>query len=707
MRVSGRGRATGTCGWVGAIAVAAAWAGACGGGSHVQPDAGAGAPGIDGGAPLYSLPDAAVAGLVGRWWGTLPSTAVDGGPASADGASSAEGGVLAALDVAQASDGALTVSLWYSGTAYTGDIVSAPTGGRFDVVSFGSVTVSADGSTIEVDKEADAMGPAVMVILKRSRARLVHPGAFEVTPIAFSADGHLFSYALTPDNTPWGWDSTRGKLFAMAAGVDAGYPASDVDNIAEGAVAPDGSVVIYCVRRGLEPRVPIFAFDVATGVSQILTTQGACSAGSMVFSRDASRFAFSAGPSTSATTSITVWDFASHSAIAIPDSSNAFPYRFSATGRYWLYAGGGSTPLDTANSAFMPLYVYDFESQSAQSLGMARWITVSADGHYVAFERSDPKVVVWSESTGAITEFEAMSTGYTQPTMVSPDGQKVLYTDASGSVRVLVLGSSASAVVASAVTCPGAVSTQAVGISMFSADSSTVGALGHVASQCAQGLSPEAVDIFDIASGMEQNLALPASTATGSAGILDVSSGEIVYDDVDPNFVHVWSPTLGNVSVSAGPNDGLSTLTALSYDGNRLLFALAQGLSPQPLTLWDRSAGATTLSMFSNNPIPPFIAKLDPASSVALAYDAASQGWVIAKPGSAPTAWVEGPNAHVASDSDLTYAVQGAAADQDGVFVFSFSSGSSGFLEGGTAVAASDTHVYFVAADGLCEIGMR
>jgi hypothetical protein len=386
----------------------------------------------------------------------------------------------------------------------------------------------------------------------------------------------------------------------------------------------------------------------------------------------------------------------------MPNGTNAFPYWFSGNGRYFLYAPDAMTAPPAPNE---PLYVYDFQAQSSESLGMARFVTPSGDGHFVAYQAADGKVAVWSDATGAATEFEAMANAYGSQLTLSPDGQKVLFIDTNQDVHVLVLGASASAIVARAVTCPGQTLVQQVGEAIFSADSSTVGALANVASPCNGAISPQAVHIFDIASSTDQSLTLPVGTESASGGMLAVSASSFVYDDVDsPNVVHVWSPTLGNVSIPADPSGGLTTYAVLSDDGNRLAFALDEAAGMQPMTLWDRTLGVQVLSMFVNGTNTPFTAKLNPHSGVALGYDAVSQGWVISKPGAAPTVWMHGANAHVASASDTTYAMSGTLDGQSGVFAFTFASGATSYLEGGQALTASDTHVYFIAADGLCEI---
>jgi hypothetical protein len=65
---------------------------------------------------------------------------------------------------------------------------------------------------------------------------------------------------------------------------------------------------------------------------------------------------------------------------------------------------------------------------------------------------------------------------------------------------------------------------------------------------------------------------------------------------------------------------------------------------------------------------------------------------------------VSSPEVHGTSASGKTFAVEGTSGDEQGVFAIAFPSGAASFLEGGRLVAVTDTHVYFVAADGLCDI---
>jgi hypothetical protein len=148
--------------------------------------------------------------------------------------------------------------------------------------------------------------------------------------------------------------------------------------------------------------------------------------------------------------------------------------------------------------------------------------------------------------------------------------------------------------------------------------------------------------------------------------------------------------------------DGLVLYAGLSQDASRLLFVPGVG-QPETAYLWDRTAGVIPLVTFSGNPLPPFFATFNSQSGVAVGYDGSAKAFVVARPGSPPTQWAKGDDVHVVSDSGNTFAIQGTSASEQGLFAISLPSGKAGFLEGGKLVAATDSHVYFFAADGLCE----
>jgi hypothetical protein len=83
-----------------------------------------------------------------------------------------------------------------------------------------------------------------------------------------------------------------------------------------------------------------------------------------------------------------------------------------------------------------------------------------------------------------------------------------------------------------------------------------------------------------------------------------------------------------------------------------------------------------------------------------------TKGFVIDRQGLTATPWALGPGAPLLSASGKTFVATGASGTDTGFFALSFLSGNQAFLERGKVAGATDTHVYFIAADGLCEIGM-
>jgi hypothetical protein len=78
----------------------------------------------------------------------------------------------------------------------------------------------------------------------------------------------------------------------------------------------------------------------------------------------------------------------------------------------------------------------------------------------------------------------------------------------------------------------------------------------------------------------------------------------------------------------------------------------------------------------------------------------------MARSGLTATAWAQGPDAPLLSPSGHTVVASGASGTNAGLFALSVLSASADFLEGGRVVGATDQHVYFIAADGLCEINV-
>jgi WD40 repeat protein len=450
---------------------------------------------------------------------------------------------------------------------------------------------------------------------------------------------------------------------------------------------------------------PVFAFDVASGQAWQIADDGACSQWAFSFSPDSSRLAFSSAGTTPATSGLRVWDFGTRSATTVPNAIGGDFYWFGATGRYLFYFVGQTIPPSTN---YVPLFVYDMDSQSAQFLGDARWVLPSGDGHSVAFERSDGKAAVWSDRTAMVTELDSMGADPTgiSPIRLSPDGQTISYIDATANLHAVQLDGLTNRVVAGAVSCQGG---SPIGVvwRMFSVDSQAVATLAAVAGQCVQGLAPEALHVLDLASGTDQSHELPAADVYQAGGLLAMGSRALAYDFTlsGTTETHVWSPSTGDVTIPMDRQSNEALYVAVSKDDNRAVFALDVP-DPQTVYLWDRSAGTVPLANVTTNPPGPFLAKLDPPSGIALAYDGPTRRFVVARPGSTPAPWVVGDSAPLASSSGRTWIVQGTSGSDSGQFALSFVSGMAGFLEGGKPLAASDTHVYFVAADGLCEIGV-
>jgi WD40 repeat protein len=650
----------------------------------------------DGGTVSGGPSDAAASALLGRWWGTLSAPSSGSGP-------------LAALDVVTGSGGEVTATLWFSEMAHPALIAPTADPTQLALLGQGTITLGQDTFTLKVAVDEPEGGVAqVTSTFYRSHARLVHPGAFSPKPTVFSADGSTLAYF---DGThPWEWDANRQTRLDMAASVDAGLPSMGLGFSSQVAVSPDGSRSAYCVWPGVPGLPPLFVFDTATAQAQTIADYAPCAARSFSFSADGQRLAAPAADSPypgSASLGLRVWDLTTRSATAVPNTTSPDVSWLSASGRYLLYATGATPSLGSYGS----LSVYDVDAKSATSLGAAAWLTRSPGDRYLAFVGYGNRVVVWSDDTGAATQFDALGQGTNaSPLQLSPDGQKITYGDSNHDQRLLVFGNSASTRAASAVSCAvGTGGTQLVrGVSeaIFSPDSRALITLANDGSPCdMSGSTAQAIHVHDIGSGTDHSLALPAATAFESAGIVAVSSSAVVYafsNTPGPTEMHLWSTAGGDVILPLPYGDGVDLYEGLSQDNSRLLYVPGVG-DPVTAYLWDRTAGATPLVTFSGNPLPPFFATLNPQSGVAVGYDGSAKAFVVARPGSPPAPWVQGDDFHIVSPSGNTFAIAGTSGSEQGLFAISLPSGNAGFLEGGQLLAATDTHVYFIAADGLCE----
>jgi len=623
-----------------------------------------------------------------RWWGQLPEAGLDGG-------------TLVALDFTQAAGGPVSETFW------------APIGYGPPASSYAS-----PGSALLL-AEAGAMTPVsvpvppgsspLTVNLTRSRARLMNPGAFAVTPFAVSADGHFLVYTTFSSDAAtyhaFGWDSNREQLFDLSAGVGALAAGEPPVGYVQGAVSPDGTRAAFCAAEDASSS-SLFVFTESSETSQRVSDFASCFGSALLFSADAERLAYFAATASDAGSTLHVWDAQLGTSTAIPGATEALPIAFVGGGKYLFYFVNATIPV---GSMAFPLWVYDVDAQSAQSLGVARWVSPSADGHSVAYVSSG-QVMVWTDSAAAATPIDSMRTdgNGALPMTPSHDGNKVLYQDATLSLRVFVFGHTASTLVASSATCSPISNAVPTGVwGAFSDDSSTVGAVAPIASSCNQGNFTEAVHLFDIASSTDHVFSMPSTMDSDTGEVLDVSAGAVEYAYSGPGgyFAHVWSPTLGDVDMSVDPGNSAAPLyAALSRDGNRGAF-VPDTSSPEFLQLWDREAGTATIASFADNAGVPFVGLLDRTTGIAVGYDS-TKGFLVDRQGLTATPWALGPGAPLLSASDKTFVASGASGTDTGLFALSFLSGNQTFLEGGKVVGATDTHVYFIAADGLCEIGV-
>jgi hypothetical protein len=142
----------------------------------------------------------------------------------------------------------------------------------------------------------------------------------------------------------------------------------------------------------------------------------------------------------------------------------------------------------------------------------------------------------------------------------------------------------------------------------------------------------------------------------------------------------------------------------MTEDTNRVVVVPSGSITPEEtMFLWDRSSGAVTLATYADSS-SSYLAALGPSSGLAVAYDQPTSTFVLARPGSSPSAWVDGGQTFGVSASGYTLAAQGGSVTAPEVSIAALVSGNVAPPEGASKlVVTTDAHVYFLSADGLCD----
>jgi hypothetical protein len=670
--------------------------------------------------------------LAGRWWGWLPfgsQLASSNNPA------------LAAFEVgdARTTPGApppksWPAKLWFFGQPTELTVSPSTTGpshydiGGLAITVCGNVVrapvLVASGNTLSWQVDTSACGGSTTQVagtVFKSSARRVQLRTQSATSAVLSRDGRYFAFA-TEFNHPWLWDATRQSLSDMAPGV------ADGGNVAPSGQArivlsPDDGHAVYCAEGG-DTGSALVTYDIARGqVHPLVSAGGVCDPAQLAFSADGTHLAFTVGMPTQSGVDLRLWDFtAGATASVFHGTPTIDPQWFwpGKSGRYLLYYAPPSTSPAAGQDIYEPFAAYDVQSQQSQMLGQARWGTPSPDGRFLAFSRSDGKLVVWDEQSGSASVIDSLGAqgsigSYHSPTTndiayvplgASPDGSQLLYLDGSQSLREVPLGSTAPRTISASVACSPTSAPQGPQGAVFSDDSKYVAFVG---SQCVGGAAAFAVHAVDLASGSDGSLNIPPQSSMAAVGAVSPSGalGYFFTDGLQNVEVHGWSTAAGDATAQAKAGVLDSRIFGISDDGNRIFFQEATTSIDQEM-LWDRTLGLSTLGLNApdpNHPLAFFTPLFDPPSGIAFVFDSNESAFVVSGPGTPPQSSVKpdpGTTA-VVSLTRKTVAVAGTLGVNHGVHTFSFAAGvKPNFVEGGAVVATTDSAVYFIAADGVC-----
>jgi hypothetical protein len=205
---------------------------------------------------------------------------------------------------------------------------------------------------------------------------------------------------------------------------------------------------------------------------------------------------------------------------------------------------------------------------------------------------------------------------------------------------------------------------------------------------------------FAGAPGKNQSYALATGPQAGSAFVLDVASSAVASQEA-PDDVHVWSPAAGDVSVEQDPSAdcfptprSARTATAASSSWKAPIRGpRGSGTEPRVRNRSSRSSVTSTpRSLRSSIGAPASRSRVTASSAPSSS-----------RPGQHPRC---GPWRKRSLGQRLGSHLRrlGHVGDRRGALRAVVRLGQRGVPRARPVVAASDTHVYFVAADGLCEI---
>lgn len=630
--------------------------------------------------------------LVGRYWGHLPD---NGGPV--------------VLEVPSAgSDSGVPARIWRHGESTDTTLAgSGPnwifSGERLADCSSLSFEPSLEQVRLTCGQKGD-----VTLVLRRSRATRILEGAAKASALGF--DNGEVRFAFANARRFWLWDAAAGRLHDLGEGA-ALSPGPAGPRFVSVVFAPDGRRLAY-LRAGTAASckaTSLMSFDLASEKSEELAEDAPCSPGFAQFSPDGKHllyFAHDAGDGSGV--DLMHWSVADGTSTLIASqlkTANQAPYLlFGASGQRLVFS------TSTLLFGPQPLSSYDFTTHQVSVLSAAaRDIAASNDGAFVAFNESNGQVNLWDDGANALRVMYAKPASapdafYRSGMSVSPNGRTFAFVTSDGDP--MLYDTTAAAPLARLGTTglfcyperPGQ-SDSPMRAAYFTPDGTGIlyfpTRMGRQ-SDCSGGTPATPFRFRGIAAGRElDGVRLGEFYRFGPHGeVVSLSAAQ----------VSLWSPERGaasilDLSAFAEPWRGFNT--TFTGDAPDLVVELLDNAPHRELWAWSAKSSSTQIT--AALAMSGFGYSIEPVSGDVLFLDDSAKLRVWS-PVAEPLELLEHVDAEVASESKRTIAVHATRGDERGIFAFRFGARQATLIEEGTILAVSDSHVYYQAPDGVCEL---
>ncbi|WP_437331402.1 WD40 repeat domain-containing protein [Sorangium sp. So ce394] len=564
------------------------------------------------------------------------------------------------------------------------------TGDAFDVRDGGTCPTRQDGS---------------LGVLRRSRARRVHADIDHVDPLGFDLTGRRFAYAA--EGGIHLWDSEAGRLLDLGPGMAAAE--MQAPHRTGVVFSADGRRAAFLRGQDGCVSTELVAVDVQTGEAEAIASRVPCHAAFVRFSPDGGRAAYFADAG-GELRQLHVFSFAEGSAAALGEdlALDSLDMRvfWGPDGRYLLHSlrtseillGPTNDPVE-----LKPVALFDAATGEVRVLGEGRELRASADGRHAAFINADDRVVLVDLAAGTDEELD---TAYNDPALdadragitFSGDGTKLGFVDGEGALRLHDLERGEAETLAAGVGCfrhelPGAPS--AVRALRFSSDGSAVLFVPRSITTCTERPQLTGVRWRELATARELDLDDEVDEIFRFG-----PRGEIAYENW-PAGLKAWSPEHGGSLVAAQEDIPSSTTAEFTSDGKFLVFTPVDFDDLLGVYAWNLTDHTLAALKLGRPAADSFV--LEPERGIVIVPGTPSMRYHLGAGGEGEPL-VDESGSLLRSESSATLAIAGRRGGEEGIFALRVGDGDAlpALIEAGRIVSVSDSHVYFVAPDGLC-----